>query len=88
MPRGGPRPGAGRPRGSKTRKTSAIAKGVAESGLAPIEYLLATMRNATLELSVRMAAAVAAAPYCHPRLSSVALNLTDLSDEELRAAAR
>lgn len=37
----------------------------------PLEFFLATMRNAQAPFEARHRAAVAAAPYCHPALRSV-----------------
>jgi len=43
--RGGKRPGAGRPIGSKNQRTAEIARAAAESGITPIEVMLGTMRE-------------------------------------------
>lgn len=45
MPRGGYRAGAGRKEGSKTKKTTEIAKKAAETGQTPLEYMLDVMRS-------------------------------------------
>jgi hypothetical protein len=72
MPRGGPRPGAGRPKGSKVARTASKERQkLAESGLTPLEYLIQLVRDETAERKDRLDAAKAAAPYLHPRLSSV-----------------
>ena len=78
MPRGGYRPGAGRPKGSKT--ASKLAKvigsdpGAAEvealarkAGLSPLEYMLAVMRDETEDPDRRLRMAIAAAPFVHPK---------------------
>src|ERR1043165_7395423 len=67
--RGGSRRGAGRPLGSKNRRTAEIARAAAVSGITPIEVMLGTMR----ELWAQGAAEIAkdAAPYIHPRLASI-----------------
>lgn len=88
MPRGGPRPGAGRKRGSVSKKTTEVAQRAAETGVTPLEYLLKVMRDSKKPLGLRMDAAKSAAPYMHPRLSSVEIDLKDISDEDLRDAAR
>ncbi len=86
---GGPRKGAGRPAGAVTKKTREIADKAMESGITPLEVMLKTMRalvskaeeqdpaNPNIEMLVE-ASAVAkdAAPYLHPRLSSVEMNAT------------
>ena len=73
MPPGGYRPGAGRPRGSKNRRTLLLEEGArvaAEGGLTPLEHLLTVMRDESQPTQVRLDAAKAAAPYCHPRLTA------------------
>jgi hypothetical protein len=86
MPRGGYRPGAGRP-----RKTDATTKAVvkakkaaakpdpveaepvvlADGQVSPLEYLLSVVNDTGLDASERMRAAVAAAPYVHARASDI-----------------
>jgi hypothetical protein len=72
--RGGKRNGAGRPSGA-VNKTTAIGKEAilkaAEEGITPLEFLLSTMRNEGEEFGTRLDAAKAAAPYMHPRLSTI-----------------
>jgi hypothetical protein len=72
MARGGRRPGAGRPPGSANKRTRAIADAIAMQGITPLDYLVTVMRSnpGTPEA---LDAAKAAAPYMHPRLTSVAL---------------
>lgn len=74
--RGGRRPGAGRPLGSKNRRTQEIARLAAEAGITPIEVMLGAMRDLWAEgtpAAKREAAEIAkdAAPYIHPRLASI-----------------
>jgi hypothetical protein len=71
MPRGGARPGAGRRAGGKNRRTAEREKAIAESGLSPLEYLIQVYRDEAEDTGKRLDAAKAAAPYLHPRLSSV-----------------
>lgn len=68
--RGGARKGAGRKAGSSTTKTREIADKAAQEGITPLEYLLYVMRNSGDD-KARMTAAMAAAPYIHPKLSAV-----------------
>lgn len=73
MPRGGKRPGAGRPKGSKTkRKAATCAKAEAE-GLTPAQVMERAMLNHARAGRWDKAAAIAKdlAPYVHPRLASV-----------------
>jgi len=77
---GGRRPGAGRPRGSRNRRTIALSQATAEAqqvariGETPLDFLLRVMRNTKNAMQIRIDAAKAAAPYIHPRLSSIELN--------------
>ena len=43
---------------------------IAASGLTPLEYFLKILRDPDRQDKERFAAAVAAAPYCHPKLAS------------------
>src|SRR6202035_1756094 len=83
MTRGGKRSGAGRKRGSLSRKTRVIAERAAVDGITPLEVILRPMRSAWPRASSNgetvvsfqdalIAAAMAekAAPYVHPRLAA------------------
>lgn len=83
MARGGSRPGAGRKAGSPNKVTAERQKAVEESGLTPLAYLLAVMRNEGNEQAARIDAAKAAARYVHPALSAVEMNASvSLSHED------
>lgn len=70
MALGGARPGAGRKPGGRNKITQeAIAK--ASDGLSPLDYMLSVLRDEGQDLSVRLDAAKAAAPYCHAKLATV-----------------
>lgn len=69
--RGGKRPGAGRKRGSPNKASAAREKAVAASGQTPLEYMLKVFRNKKEDKDRRLDAAKAAAPYVHPKLSSI-----------------
>lgn len=71
---GGVRPGSGRKKGSPNKKTAALQKAVAETGLTPLEYMLTVMRNDLEEPRTRLNAALGAAPYVHAKLSSIELS--------------
>ena len=71
MPRGGARPGAGRPKGRRSSKTVEQLAAIAGSGLTPLAYLLKIMRDKELDRAVRLDAAKAAAPYVHPKLANL-----------------
>ena len=77
---GGSRKGAGRPKGALTSRTREIAEKAAGSGITPLEYMLKVLRDSSdhedpkvqaQREMLRFEAAKAAAPYIHPRLSSV-----------------
>lgn len=68
---GGARPGAGRKRGGKNRKTREIADRAAAEGITPLEYMLKVLRDDDMDAARRDDMAKAAAPYMHPRLASV-----------------
>ena len=76
---GGRRAGAGRPRGSRNRRTIALSQATAEAqqaartGETPLDFLLRVMRTTKNAMHIRIDAAKAAAPYMHARLSSVEL---------------
>lgn len=68
MPRGGSRPGAGRPRSPNTipRLTRRqIAAEAAEAGIDPLSFMLLVMNDETQPPGRRAAMAIAAAPYVH-----------------------
>lgn len=93
---GGRRPGAGRPKGAKSRKDSLLhVKSLREKyPVMPMEYWLTILNDTHASLEDRCQAAFAAAPYVHPRLSPEKpvpepcpncrkYNLDLLTDEEL-----
>lgn len=69
--RGGKRPGAGRPPGAVNKATAQRQAEIAASGVTPLEYMLAIMRDEAADEAKRLDAAKAAAPYVHPRLAAV-----------------
>ena len=71
MPRGGKRIGAGRKKGSRTKRTQAVIDGVLAEGIAPLAYMLSVMRDPNAEAHRRDQMAVAAAPFAllGPRLA-------------------
>lgn len=70
---GGKRPNAGRKPGSLTQKTRGIAEQALQDGISPLEVMLEAMRNHYTNGDLDAAAEKAkdAAPYVHPKLSSV-----------------
>jgi hypothetical protein len=80
MPRGGLRPGAGRPRGSKGKKpdsekktksglTNSEAKEAKKLKMTPLEYMLKVINDDNAEKDRRDRMAIAAAQYVHSRAS-------------------
>lgn len=82
MARGGARPGSGRPRGAATQKTREVADKASVDGLTPLEYMLQVMRDKGADEAKRLDAAKSAAPYMHPRLSTVDTTVTISSHED------
>ena len=69
-PKGAPKSG-GRQKGTPNKVTGERREAIVASGLTPLEFLVEVMRNVEHEYYVRIDAAKAAAPYIHPKLSSV-----------------
>ena len=72
MAKGGYRPGAGRPKGAKTKHKKAetvadINVAAALENLTPLEYMLKVMRDPNEDEDRRARMAIAAAPFCHAR---------------------
>ena len=85
------------PSGTGRRKAQiALAERIAASGLTPLDYFLAILRDSRQSQIRRDWAAERSAPYCHSRLASVVhtgrgggpiqtLDLSTISDEQLAA---
>jgi hypothetical protein len=71
MPRGGRRRGAGRKKGAITKRSRAVADDIVESGRTPLSYMLRIMEDVTADPIRRDEMARAAAPFVHPKLSSI-----------------
>jgi hypothetical protein len=54
-----------------TQRTQQLVEEVRAQGVSPLEYMLAVLRDEAVEPQRRDEMAKAAAPYIHPRLSSV-----------------
>ena len=83
-PKGLPKTGGRRP-GSVNKKTIALRQGLIVAGarpeeaalppaLAPLEFMLAVVRDENLPLEVRLNAARWSAPYCHHHKGQVDVN--------------
>lgn len=75
MAHGGARNGAGRKPSSLTTKTREIAEKAVEGGITPLDYMLTLLRDEGQPSAVRFEAAKAAAPFVHPKLSTVQANI-------------
>lgn len=80
----------GRKKGTPNKATARREREIAKSGPTPLEYMLEVMRNPKADNARRDDMAKAAAPYVHPKLSSMqhrgavgTYNLSKLSDDEL-----
>ena len=71
MARGGKREGAGRPKGARNKATEEARQQAAKEGETPLAYMLRVMRDGEADAKRRDAMAQAAAPYLHPKLSTV-----------------
>lgn len=71
MARGGARPGAGRKKGAITTRTREIAEAALAEGLTPLSFMLQIMRDESAPRAERLDMAKAAAPFIHPKLSSI-----------------
>lgn len=73
MPRGGSRPGSGRPPGSGNKAKEKVAeidaaKELMESGdMSPMDFLLSVMRDKNEDKRLRIQCASIAAPYVHAK---------------------
>lgn len=93
MPKiGGARPGAGRPRGSVSRRSVEVVAEALASGMTPVEFMLAIMRDESAEPKRREWAAEKVAPYLHPRPTpidaTISMDLPDTSTAEGIEAAQ
>ena len=69
--RGGARPGAGRPNGSRNKASVKREAEIKASGLTPLDYMLQILRDETALKEDRMWAAQHAASFVHPKLSAI-----------------
>jgi hypothetical protein len=67
MPKGGPRPGAGRPRKVDAIPAKLVLTEAMLIGMSPLEYMLSVMRDQSADAARRDRMAQCAAPYVHAR---------------------
>lgn len=70
--KGAPKTG-GRSKGTPNRVTEKREAEIAASGLTPLDFMLAILRNEAMSFDARFAAAEKAAPYCHAKLAAVSV---------------
>lgn len=74
--KGDPRPaGAGRKKGSTNKANLAREAEVKATGITPLDYMLRVMRDPNADEERRDKMAAAAAPYVHPKLTTVEANV-------------
>lgn len=85
MPRGGARPNAGRKSKSRELMIERSREAAARAKVTPLEYLLEVLQDTSRPDKDRFAAAVAAAPFVHPRLAAIEgnMNLTHRHEDAL-----
>jgi phage terminase small subunit len=91
MPKTGYRPGAGRPpRKSKTPTPYPVPNDIVADAQAarmePLEYMLAVLNDPAADATRRDRMAIAAAPYCHPRIADIAKGKKDRQAEAAETA--
>lgn len=78
---GGPRPGAGRPRGSVSKRHVDLVDSMMDGRQTPLEYLMGVMADENADEKRRDWAAEKAASFLHPRPQPVARSVEiDLPD--------
>lgn len=95
MARGGFRPGAGRPKGTKGPKKSGlptalaadIRKAARKSGLTPLEYMLRVMNDEDAPDDRRDRMAIAAASFVHPRMEKASEGKKEITAEAAKNSA-
>lgn len=85
--RGGYRAGSGRPPGSKTQKRHVRKDGTAGPDRTPLEFLLATMNDASLDVATRLRAAATAAPFVHAKPVEVVVGKKEQAQRDAMAVA-
>lgn len=79
MPRGGKRPGAGRPKGSRNKRSEAVRKMLERLNCNPVEGL-ATIANTTESESLRVDCLKALLPYYAPKLATTDIKVASGPD--------
>jgi hypothetical protein len=72
----------GRQKGARNRATAEARAAAEATGILPLDYMLEVMRDAHADPKRRDAMAMAAAPYLHPKLSTVEAKQPELETSE------
>jgi phage terminase small subunit len=70
-----------RPRKPSPTRIQAIMTGARSGGLTPLDYMLSVIRDPEAHTVRRDRLAIAAAPYCHPRMADYRKGAKDLKAE-------
>jgi hypothetical protein len=69
-------------------KKQIVTKATKERGIMPLDYMISVIRDPTATQERRDKMAIAAAPYCHPRLTEpVRIGKKDVQKDDANAAA-
>jgi hypothetical protein len=71
----------GRRKGTRNRATEEARVAAQATGILPLDYMLAVMRDPAVDQKRRDAMALGAAPYLHPKLSSVGATFSSAGAE-------
>lgn len=63
--------GSGRKKGTPNKASAKREAKLAKSGLMPLDYMLKVLREKSSTEEQKAWAAIAAAPYCHPKLAAI-----------------
>jgi hypothetical protein len=89
--KGQPRPpSAGRRKGSRNKRTLALAKASENAiltGLTPLDFMLGIVRDPSKDERLRLDAAKAAAPFVHPKLQTIDNRTTLTMDDPNKSSA-
>jgi hypothetical protein len=66
----------GRKKGARNRATAEARAAALATGILPLDYMLLVMRDTRVDPKRRDAMAMAAAPYLHPKLSTIDAKLS------------
>lgn len=74
----------GRKKGTPNKATQQRQAAVEASGITPLEYMLAVMRNPDEDPTERLRAAISAAEFVHPKLARIEQGRTDEEKDFIR----